>query len=321
MKIEQINKLLAVDINAINKIILENLHSNVSLIQDVTHHIINGGKNIRPIIVLLSAKAIGYSGNLHILSAALIEIIHNATLLHDDIIDNSNTRRGKKSANALFGNSASILIGDFMYARAFQMMNKIGSKKISKIIANVLHNIIEGEVSQLINCNNLNYSEKYYMHVIDRKTARLFEISACISTMLTETGLIYEKALKKYGYYLGMSFQIINDILDYNNSSNSIKEIGNDLKEKKITLPLIHAIKNSSKKQKNMLMQAFKQNKNISIDFVLEMMYEYGSLEWARNKAAKIADKAILALDILPESLWCSALQSLVNILIPRTEC
>ncbi|MBK4775648.1 octaprenyl diphosphate synthase [Candidatus Pantoea edessiphila] len=321
MNLEQINKLIQREMNDVNQIIISNLDSNVSLINKLGLHIINsGGKRIRPIIAILSARSVDYQGKLHITNAALIEFIHTATLLHDDVVDKSCMRRGKITANIEFGNSYSVLVGDLMYAKAFQIMASIGSMKIVSLISKAIHIIIEGEVLQLINCKNLNISEEDYMNVIYNKTACLFEIAAQSSAIISNADSIKEKALKKYGMHLGIAFQLIDDILDYCSNNKKLgKNIGNDLKEGKITLPLLHAIKNSTSQQKKIIYESIIEGNNIPfMQPIYNIMKQYGSLEWTRIRAEQEAKKAIYALNFLPKSPWRTALKAIANISINR---
>ncbi|PPI88600.1 octaprenyl diphosphate synthase [Candidatus Pantoea edessiphila] len=321
MNLKQINTLIEKDIKDVDRAIFNQLDSSVSLINELGSHIINsGGKRIRPIVALLSALSIGYQGRLHIINAAMIELIHTATLLHDDVIDESRLRRGKTAANIKFGNSSSVLVGDFIYTKVFQMMVSIGSMKIISLISETINSIVEGEILQLINCNNVNISEENYMNVIYRKTAHLFEAAAQTSCIIANADPLQEKALKIYGFHIGVAFQLIDDILDYNsNIEKTGKKIGNDLEEGKLTFPLLHAIQNSSLEQKKMIRIAIEQGSSDLMDQILKIMSQYGSLEWTRKRAEYEINKAIQALRVIPENPWSDALRSLANILVQRT--
>ncbi|MXP51089.1 octaprenyl diphosphate synthase [Pantoea sp. SoEX] len=321
MNLEQINKLIERDMNDVNQSIMSNLDSKVSLINNLGLHIINsGGKRIRPIIAILSARSVDYHGKLHITNAALIEFIHTATLLHDDVVDESSIRRGKVTANIEFGNSFSVLSGDYIYTKAFQMMASIGSIRIVSLISKAINIIIEGEVLQLINCKNLDISEKDYMNVIYKKTACLFEVAAQSAAIISNANVIQEKALKKYGMHIGMAFQLIDDILDYCSNNKKIgKNTGKDLKEGKITLPLLHAIRNSTPQEKKIIYKSVKEGNDIKLmQPILDIMNQYGSLDWTRIIAEHEINKAIDALNFLPKNQWSDALKLIANISINR---
>lgn len=321
MNLEQINQLIANDMIAVNRTIAEQLSSDVALIGQLGHYIMSGGgKRIRPTIAILVAHALGYQGNLHLTNAALIEFIHTATLLHDDVVDNSTMRRGKVTANNIFGNAASVLVGDFIYTRAFQMMTQIGSMRVLSIMSEAVNVIAEGEVLQLMNCNNSLISEESYMRVIYNKTARLFEVAAQVSAILADASPGYEEALKKYGRYLGTAFQLIDDVLDYSADDKLLgKNVGDDLSEGKPTLPLIHAMKHSTPAQSAVIRQAIEQGDGRHmLDAIVETMQQTGSLEWARLRAEQEAEKAIQAIAILPETPWRQALISLAHLSVSR---
>lgn len=305
MNLEQINELTAQDMAAVNQTILDQLNSDVSLINQLGYYIISGGgKRIRPMIAVLSARAMGYQGDLHVTNAALIEFIHTATLLHDDVVDESDMRRGKATANAAFGNAASVLVGDFIYTRAFQMMTSMGSLRILALMSEAVNVIAEGEVLQLMNVNDPDITEESYMRVIYSKTARLFEAASQASAILAEATPAQEKALQDYGRYLGTAFQLIDDLLDYSADGETLgKNTGDDLSEGKPTLPLLHAMNHGSPEQAKMIRDAIEQgNGRHLLAPVLEAMNQCGSLEWTRQRAEQEADKAIAALQILPET-------------------
>ncbi|MGP6488492.1 octaprenyl diphosphate synthase [Duffyella gerundensis] len=321
MNLEQINELTAQDMAAVNETILEQLNSDVTLINQLGYYIISGGgKRIRPMIAVLAARAMGYEGKLHVVNAALIEFIHTATLLHDDVVDESDMRRGKATANAAFGNAASVLVGDFIYTRAFQMMTRMGSLKILALMSEAVNVIAEGEVLQLMNCNDPDITEESYMHVIYSKTARLFEAAAQASAILADASPAQEKALQDYGRFLGTAFQLIDDLLDYSADGQTLgKNVGDDLSEGKPTLPLLHAMRHGSSEQTAMIRQAIEQgNGRHLLDPVLETMQQCGSLEWTRQRAEQEADKAIAALKVLPETPWRSALEALAHMSVQR---
>ncbi|AUX92108.1 octaprenyl diphosphate synthase [Mixta gaviniae] len=321
MNLEQINELTAQDMAAVNETILSQLNSDVSLINQLGYYIISGGgKRIRPMIAILAARALGYEGNQHVTIAALIEFIHTATLLHDDVVDESDMRRGKATANAAFGNAASVLVGDFIYTRAFQMMTSLGSLRILALMSEAVNVIAEGEVLQLMNCNDPDITEESYMHVIYSKTARLFEAAAQSSGILAGASAAQEQALQDYGRYIGTAFQLIDDLLDYSADGETLgKNVGDDLSEGKPTLPLLHAMRHGDEQQAAMIREAIEQgNGRHLLDPVLETMRQCGSLEWTRSRAEEEADKAIAALQALPESPWRSALEALAHMSVQR---
>ncbi|MGD8205833.1 octaprenyl diphosphate synthase [Pantoea sp. FN0305] len=321
MNLEQINELTAPDMAAVNETILSQLNSDVSLINQLGYYIISGGgKRIRPMIAILAARALGYEGKQHVTIAALIEFIHTATLLHDDVVDESDMRRGKATANAAFGNAASVLVGDFIYTRAFQMMTSLGSLRILALMSEAVNVIAEGEVLQLMNCNDPDITEESYMRVIYSKTARLFEAAAQSSGILAGATETQEQGLQDYGRYLGTAFQLIDDLLDYSADGQTLgKNVGDDLSEGKPTLPLLHAMRHGNAQQTAMIREAIEQgNGRHLLDPVLEAMRQCGSLEWTRNRAEQEADKAIAALQVLPESPWRSALEALAHMAVQR---
>ncbi|MFK8260633.1 octaprenyl diphosphate synthase [Erwinia sp. AnSW2-5] len=322
MNLEQINELTAQDMADVNATILDQLNSDVSLINQLGYYIISGGgKRIRPMIAVLAARAINnYEGKQHITVAALIEFIHTATLLHDDVVDESDMRRGKATANAAFGNAASVLVGDFIYTRSFQMMTSLGSLRVLALMSEAVNVIAEGEVLQLMNCNDPDITEESYMRVIYSKTARLFEAAAQSSAILAGANAVQEQALQDYGRYIGTAFQLIDDLLDYSADGKTLgKNVGDDLSEGKPTLPLLHAMRNGTPQQASMIRTAIEEgNGRHLLVPVLEAMHQCGSLEWTRNAAEQEADKAITALQALPESPWRSALESLAHMSVQR---
>lgn len=322
MQLKKINKLIEKDLNQVNLILKKSFKSKIKIISELGNYMINnGGKRIRPILTILSAKAIKYKGNLHIKIAALIELIHIATLLHDDVIDESKLRRGKLTSNSIYGNTMSILMGDFIYTKSFQMMTKLNSIKLLNVMSNAANIISKGEILQLINCNNPNFSQQEYMKVIYSKTACLFEVSAQSSAIIASSDIEKENALKNYGKHFGMAFQIIDDLLDYNkNVKNLNKNIGNDLIKGKITFPLLHAIKNTTPKNSKMIRNAISQGNSPDIlEKILEIMHQCNSLEWTRYQAKKKIKKAILALRPLSQSKWYFILKKLAVLALKRT--
>ncbi|MES4611108.1 MAG: octaprenyl diphosphate synthase [Ewingella sp.] len=321
MNLEQIIDLTEQDMAAVNATILEQLNSDVSLINQLGYYIISGGgKRIRPMIAVLTARALGYEGDKHVTIAALIEFIHTATLLHDDVVDESDMRRGKATANAAFGNAASVLVGDFIYTRAFQMMTDLESMPVLALMAKAVNVIAEGEVLQLMNCNDPDITEEIYMQVIYSKTARLFEAASQSSAMLAGGNDEQIQGLQDYGRYLGTAFQLIDDLLDYDANGETLgKNTGDDLNEGKPTLPLLHAMKHGDAEQSTMIRGAIEQgNGRHLLEPVLAAMHQWGSLDYTRARAEEEADKAIRALQVLPESPYRTALEGLAHIAVRR---
>ncbi|MCV9878778.1 octaprenyl diphosphate synthase [Brenneria izbisi] len=321
MNLEQITALTAQDMNAVNEVILEQLNSDVVLINQLGHYIISGGgKRIRPMIAVLAARSLAYKGNKHITVAALIEFIHTATLLHDDVVDESDMRRGKATANAAFGNAASVLVGDFIYTRAFQMMTSLESLRVLALMSEAVNVIAEGEVLQLMNCNDPDITEESYMRVIYSKTARLFEAAAQASAILSGATPDQETALRDYGRYLGTAFQLIDDLLDYSADGQTLgKNTGDDLNEGKPTLPLLHAMRHGNVEQSAMIRQAIEEgNGRHLLEPVLTAMQQCGSLDYTRQRAEEEADKAIDALRHLPETPFRTALEGLAHLAVQR---
>lgn len=322
MNLEKIIDLTAPDMAAVNTTILDQLNSDVVLINQLGHYIISGGgKRIRPMIAVLVARALGYQGTKHITIAALIEFIHTATLLHDDVVDESDMRRGKATANAAFGNAASVLVGDYIYTRSFQMMTSLESLRVLTLMSAATNVIAEGEVLQLMNCNNPDITEENYMQVIYSKTARLFEAASQSAAILSDATEEQEIALQNYGRYLGTAFQLIDDLLDYSSDGITLgKNTGDDLNEGKPTLPLLHAMHNGTPEQAAMIRQAIEEgNGRHLLEPVLAAMQQCGSLNYTRQRAEEEADKAIAALQVLPDSDYRLALEGLAHIAVQRS--
>ncbi|CNE78938.1 octaprenyl diphosphate synthase [Yersinia nurmii] len=321
MNLEKIIELTAQDMAAVNATILDQLNSDVTLINQLGYYIISGGgKRIRPMIAVLAARSLGYQGDKHVTIAALIEFIHTATLLHDDVVDESDMRRGKATANAAFGNAASVLVGDFIYTRSFQMMTSLGSLRVLQLMSEATNVIAEGEVLQLMNCNNPDITEESYMRVIYSKTARLFEAAAQSSAILADATPEQEIALQDYGRYLGTAFQLIDDLLDYSSDGSTLgKNTGDDLNEGKPTLPLLHAMNSGNPEQSAMIRKAIEEgNGRHLLEPVLETMRQCGSLDYTRQRAEEEADKAIAALQILPQTPHRLALEGLAHMAVQR---
>lgn len=321
LTLKQIQQLLSLDIQKNNKVITKHLKSDVILINQISQHIINsGGKRIRPLLLMLMARALAYEGENHTKAAAIIEFIHTATLLHDDVVDGSYLRRGKKTANNIFGNSASVLTGDYLYSRAFQMMVTLNQMKIMEIFADATNTIAEGEVLQLLHCNSSDITETQYMQIIYCKTAKLFEAACDIATVIAKTSSILVKdALRKYGIYLGKAFQITDDILDYTSDNRTLgKSIGKDLLEGKSTLPLIYTLEMCNMHNQKIIRQTIEQGYCEDIDMVIKIMNTSGAIERAKEKAKHISNLAISMLGVLEASEYKNALISLAHLSVER---
>ena len=320
MQFEQIRALISADMRAVDDTIQQCLQSDVALINQLSHYIINsGGKRLRPQLVLLAARAAGYPGNAHIRLAAIIEFIHTATLLHDDVVDDSKMRRGQESANAVWGNEAAVLVGDFLYSRAFEMMVGVGSMRVMDILSHTTNAIAEGEVLQLLNIHDPETTEEAYLNVIRRKTAKLFEAASQLGGVLAEVPQTQEKALAQYGMHLGTAFQLIDDVLDYSESSDAIgKNIGDDLAEGKPTLPLIYAMHNGDEAQSQVIRHAIKKGGLDDIEAVLAAIKETGAIDYSQVMACKEADAAKKALYELPDNDYRDALNALAKFSVSR---
>ncbi len=320
MNIDSIYALIADDMKQVNATILKRLQSEIVLINQVGTHIINsGGKRLRPVIHLLCARAIGYTGSQHIDIAAIIEFIHTATLLHDDVVDASELRRGQETANNLWGNEASVLVGDFLYSRAFQMMVNVGDMQIMSILANATNTIAEGEVQQLLNVHDPETTEQRYLDVIHNKTAKLFESASELAAILGQLDPNAQQAMAKYGMHLGTAFQLIDDVLDYSASSEEMgKNIGDDLAEGKPTLPLIYTIRNGTKEQAEIVCKAIEENGLDYIDAVTEAIHATGAIDYTADCAEKESQLAIAALEHVADSDYKTALIDLARFAVHR---
>lgn len=321
MQLSEIRTLTDKDMLAVNELIAQQLDSDVALIQQLGFYIVNsGGKRVRPLITVLAAKALGYQGDKQYCLAAIIEFIHTATLLHDDVVDESTMRRGRETANALFGNQASVLVGDFLYTRSFQMMVSMEKMKIMQVLADATNVIAEGEVLQLMNCNDPETTEASYMDVIYSKTAKLFEAATQLTAVIAEESEQNEHALKEYGRYLGTAFQLADDLLDYEGDSEAIgKNVGDDLAEGKPTLPLIHAIQHAEPEQAEFIKSVIETGAGLDkLDQVMAIITATGSLDYTREKAELHAKLAVDSLATLPESDYKKALESLAWLAVKR---
>jgi octaprenyl-diphosphate synthase len=320
VSIENIRSLIAQDMGAVDEVIREKLHSHVALIRRVSEYIINsGGKRLRPSLVLLSAGTFGYSGKRHHDLAAVIEFIHTATLLHDDVVDASELRRSKATANALFGNAASVLVGDFLYSRAFQMMVEVDNMRVMQVLADATNTIAEGEVLQLLNCRDPDVDEENYLRVIRYKTAKLFEAATRLGAILGGSSPAEEKAIAAYGMHLGTAFQLADDILDYSGDyQDTGKNLGDDLAEGKPTLPLIYAIKNGSSEQAAIIRRAIEKSGDGGFQPVLEVIQQTGALDYARKRAQDESNIASATIASLPNSEYKECLLQLTVFAVTR---
>ncbi|MGI9258433.1 MAG: octaprenyl diphosphate synthase [Gammaproteobacteria bacterium] len=318
--LEALRDLVSEDWASVNRLIIQRLGSDVALVNQVAHHIIHGGgKRLRPLTTLLAARACGYEGDRHVPAAAIIEFIHTATLLHDDVVDDSGLRRGRETANAVFGNQASVLVGDFLYSRSFQMMVEIGELRILEVLANATNTIAEGEVLQLMNCNNPNIAESDYMEVVYRKTAKLFEAGTRIGAILAGHDEDSEGALVAYGRHLGLAFQLVDDALDYDATTEELgKNIGDDLAEGKPTLPLIYAMDNGSAAERHMIREAIETGGTQNLTSIQLAIETSGGLRYTAERAREEATLAVKALQDLPDSEFVDALATLAQFAVNR---
>ncbi|GAA5190007.1 octaprenyl diphosphate synthase [Ferrimonas gelatinilytica] len=321
MDLNAIRALADDDMTSVNQMIFDQLHSDVALINQLSFYIINGGgKRLRPLLAVLAARAVDYQGDAHVKLAAIIEFIHTATLLHDDVVDESTMRRGRETANALFGNQASVLVGDFLYTRSFQMMTELKSLKVLEDLADATNVLAEGEVLQLMNCNDADTSEESYMQVIYCKTARLFEAATHLAAVLAERDDATCQAMSDYGRYLGTAFQLVDDVLDYTADAEELgKNLGDDLAEGKPTLPLIHAIAHADAEESQRIRNAIENGGCDEVDAVVATLNRTGSLEYTMQRAVEEAQKAIAALAILPDTPHKAALEGLARIAVERS--
>lgn len=304
----------------VNKLIIHQLHSDVGLVENIGQYIVDaGGKRLRPLLVLLIANSFGYKGTQHISLAAIIEFIHTATLLHDDVVDTSDLRRGRATANARFGNAPSVLVGDFLYSRAFQMLVAIDSMAIMRIIADTTNIISEGEVQQLINAGNPDTSEAAYFDVIRKKTAQLFQAAAQTSAILAGVSPALEESAKHYGYHLGMAFQLVDDVLDYSGNPEELgKNIGDDLAEGKPTLPLIRAMQQGTAEQRTMIRSAIENGALSQLTEISDAIHSTGALDYTLARAAHHAEQAKACLVGFTDSSERQALAELTAFALQR---
>ncbi|MBT3335174.1 MAG: octaprenyl diphosphate synthase [Methylococcales bacterium] len=308
------------DSKATDQLILNELNSDVVLINQIGHYIVgSGGKRLRPMLLLLAAKALNYDGKQHLTLAAVIEFIHTATLLHDDVVDESDLRRGKGSANAVWGNAASVLVGDFLYSKAFEMMVRVDNMRVMEILSKTTTAIAEGEVLQLLNCNNPTTTETSYLEVISRKTAILFSAATRLSALLVDASSETEAQMAAYGMHLGNAFQLIDDALDYKANAEDLgKNLGDDLAEGKPTLPLIHAIEHANEGDAQIITDAIKEGDRNAFNDVYKIVQATGAIEYTEKRAEEEAQKAINALALIADSPYKQAMMQLAIFSVQR---
>jgi len=313
--------LVADDFAEVNKLILAQLHSDIDLVETISQYLVeSGGKRVRPLLVLLTAKCLGYQGQSHQLLATIIEFLHTATLLHDDVVDHSSQRRGKATANSVWGNAPSVLVGDFLYSRAFQLMIRLDDMRILSILADSTNQISEGEVHQLVNIRNLALTEAEYMQVIEAKTAVLFQASSHTAAVLSGAAVEAETSLKQFGLELGMTFQLIDDWLDYAGNAEALgKNLGDDLAEGKLTLPLIHTRNNANEKEREYIDQCIENFDNAQLPKLTDLIRQYGGLDYTRQRASEAADRAHGHLQGLPANPYRQAMADLVELALNRS--
>lgn len=317
---DQIKQLTLLEAKAVDQLIIDELRSDVILINQIGLYIVgNGGKRLRPMLLLLAAKALGNASQNHLILAAVIEFIHTATLLHDDVVDESDLRRGKESANAVWGNAASVLVGDYLYSSAFEMMVRTNNMRVMGLLSKTTTAIAEGEVLQLLNCNNPETTEAKYLEVIARKTAILFSAATQLAAIISDSSEEIEIALANYGQHLGIAFQLIDDALDYTSNAEELgKNLGDDLAEGKPTLPLIYAIQNGTAEEAETIVNAIKTGNREVFNEVYAIVKRTKAIDYTEARADEEAQKAIDALAVLPESDYKNALILLAKFAVQR---
>ena len=315
-----LHAVVADDFAAVNRTILDQLASRVPLVETIGQYIIeSGGKRLRPLLVLLAARSLGYEGDRHVTLATLVEFMHTSTLLHDDVVDESHMRRGKATANDAWGNAPSVLVGDFLYSRSFQMMVEVGSMRVMEVLSQATCTIAEGEVQQLTNVGNPDTDEAAYFETIQGKTAMLFEAASHSGAILAGATPEQEAALRHYGRYLGLAFQLIDDLLDYQGDAEAMgKNVGDDLAEGKPTLPLIQAMAVGTPEQRKLVRRAIRQGGLDHLDEVLAIVRDTGALDYTRGRAEEMADKALAQLDALPDSPYRDSMAHLARLAVDR---
>ncbi|AMN47675.1 octaprenyl diphosphate synthase [Steroidobacter denitrificans] len=320
MSFESIKALVENDLRQVDQVIRDRLASDVVLINQVAEYIIgSGGKRLRPLVVLVAAKACGCEGMRHAEAAAIIEFIHTATLLHDDVVDGSTLRRGRDTANEIWGNEASVLVGDYVYSRSFEMMVALGDMRIMDVMASATNQIAEGEVLQLMNTHDPTTTEERYFEVIYRKTAKLFEAGSQVAALLAGAPPSLEAAMAAYGKHLGIAFQLVDDVLDYSGSDRLGKNVGDDLAEGKPTLPLIHALRHGLPEQREIIRKSIEQGSATELARITKAIESTGGLAYTARLARREAALAIEALAELPASAYKQALRELADFAVERT--
>lgn len=320
MKAQRIYETVAEDFEQVNRVIFSRLTSSVPLVEKIGEYIVSsGGKRLRPLLVLLCTGALGHEGEDRLKLATIIEFLHTATLLHDDVVDTSDLRRGKATANARWGNAPSVLVGDFLYSRAFQMMVEINSMEIMGVLSDATAVIAEGEVLQLANCRNPDLSESQYMEVIHNKTAMLFQAASHTAALLADGNNEIVTALRDYGLHLGLAFQLVDDVLDYSgNAAQMGKNVGDDLAEGKTTLPLIHAMAHGSKPERALIRKAIRQGGLDQLEEICRIVASSGALDYTLDRARTEVDHAKTCLGSLPETPFRTALSELADLAVDR---
>jgi octaprenyl-diphosphate synthase len=315
------HQVVADDFDAVNRLIIDQLHSRVALVENIGHYLVEaGGKRLRPLLVLLGTRALGYRGNQHLSLSAIVEFIHTATLLHDDVVDTSHLRRGRPTANAQWGNAPSVLVGDFLYSRAFQMMVAIGNMEIMAILSETTNVISEGEVQQLVNARDPGISEASYLEVIDKKTAVLFAAACEVAAVLGGASESQRQALKAYGHHVGMAFQLVDDALDYTGDAQALgKNVGDDLAEGKPTLPLIHAMATGSAAQASLIAEAIREGDASRLPEILAIVQQTGSMTYTLDAARTQVEQALRQLSLLPDNNYTSTMAQLAEFALARS--
>lgn len=309
------------DFAEVNQMILDQLHSDVGLVENIGQYLIEaGGKRLRPLLVLLVANALEYQGKHHIDLAAIIEFIHTATLLHDDVVDVSSLRRGRPTANAQWGNAPSVLVGDFLYSRSFQMMVALGNMDIMAILSEATNRISEGEVQQLVNAKDPSISEENYFNVINKKTAVLFAAACEVAAVIAGADKHTRQAVKNYGSHLGIAFQLVDDALDYSGTAETLgKNVGDDLAEGKPTLPLIHAMRTGSQEQADIIANAIRNEDASQLTDILHIVQSTGGMDYTLQAARNEVDKAIDSISGLNNNHYLDAMRQLAEFALART--
>jgi octaprenyl-diphosphate synthase len=321
MQLEEIRALVTEDLQRVDQTIVQRLASDIVLVNQVSQYIIGaGGKRLRPLSVVLAARACGHQGQKHVPAAAIIEFIHTATLLHDDVVDGSDLRRGRNTANHVFGNEASVLVGDYLYSRSFQMMVELGDLRIQEVMANATNTIAEGEVLQLMNAHDPETTEQRYLEVIYRKTAKLFEAGAQMAAIVSGSPREIEQSMVDYGRHLGTAFQLVDDVLDYKATAEELgKNLGDDLAEGKPTLPLIYALAHAPAAEAAKLREAIETGGIDDLDQITRLIETSGGLEYTARMARREKELAVEALGKLPASKYREALVTLADFAVART--